>query len=127
MAITPRFLERCCGVSATPFERWLRVASLPAVITAVALVYISLLSRSGRGEPAIAIAAAVVLIGHQLATLFARLHSTRTLKTSEWRLCRGCLQSLVGLGERGACPECGRPFETVEVVSDWRRQYGERS
>ena len=52
-------------------------------------------------------------------TLRARLQSM------EGRICPGCGQSLVGLGDEGTCPECGVDFEIGKVRKRWGLVAGE--
>jgi hypothetical protein len=40
---------------------------------------------------------------------------------ANYRLCPGCLYSLVELGNEGSCPECGRAFSTTGLVAIWRK------
>lgn len=41
--------------------------------------------------------------------------SMRRAKAADYRLCPGCAYDLRDLGESGACPECGLPFQRSAV------------
>lgn len=45
----------------------------------------------------------------------------RAYAASEGRLCTGCTHNLQDLGESGACPECGRPFEIERDRRAWKQ------
>jgi hypothetical protein len=53
-----------------------------------------------------------------------RRHSARikvAVMAASGRACVGCVYDLSGMGETGACPECGRPFNIAEDRRSWAR------
>jgi len=61
-------------------------------------------------------------IGLQLV-LWRRVYRTRSRAASlDYRICPECGYSLVDLDEVGMCPECGTPYNPVELEVVWKRK-----
>ncbi len=45
----------------------------------------------------------------------------RAVMAASGRACVGCVHDLSGLGEKGACPECGRDFDIAATRRSWQR------
>lgn len=43
------------------------------------------------------------------------------VRAASGRACLGCVYDLSGMGETGACPECGRPFNIPADRRSWER------
>jgi len=57
-----------------------------------------------------------------LPTIHGTLHEAsvrRRLKAAGYRLCPRCGYDLSGLGDEGACPECGRGFLAASLAEQW--------
>ena len=55
---------------------------------------------------------------------YTRRHRARikvAVVAASGRACVGCVYDLSGMGETGACPECGRPFNIAEDRRSWAR------
>jgi len=48
------------------------------------------------------------------------LRLRRVYLASDGRICPQCGHSLLGLGEEGICPECGKEFERSDVRLQWK-------
>lgn len=48
----------------------------------------------------------------------------REVRAAHYRLCPWCEYSLVGLEERGVCPECGASFNPDRLIVEWHRRLG---
>lgn len=48
----------------------------------------------------------------------------RALVQADWSRCLYCFFDLRGLGDRGACPECGEQFTLDQTRSAWRVALG---
>ncbi len=45
----------------------------------------------------------------------------RAVRAVSGRACVGCVYDLNGMGETGACPECGQPFDIAANQRSWER------
>lgn len=50
----------------------------------------------------------------------------RRLIAADYMICPSCDYRLDGLGDQGACPECGKEFRSADVRALWRRHYPSR-
>lgn len=77
---------------------------------------------------------AVVPVGATFATTLLMVFSMKLLtrrrdlardrlyeavRQAEYRVCPRCCFDLRGHGERGTCPECGRPFDSANLRATW--------
>ena len=51
-----------------------------------------------------------------------RMHGIRrAVRAASGRACVGCVYDLSGMGDTGACPECGRRFDIAVDQRSWER------
>lgn len=55
-----------------------------------------------------------IVISRQLRRLYSELEDAGGM------LCPACGSSLLGLGDEGICPECGKPYSRPDVQKQWR-------
>jgi len=45
----------------------------------------------------------------------------RAVQAASGRACVACVYNLSGMGDTGACPECGRQFDIATTQRSWQR------
>jgi hypothetical protein len=73
----------------------------------------------GRLNLIIGVTSAVMIAGQAVA-IVNLIRLRRRLRETRGRVCLKCGFDLRGLGEAGACPECGRPFDIPADRARWR-------
>ena len=94
---------------------------LPALLLAVYLGWISIFAFASLAAPLLLLAS----IGWMLLLVGRGIHRSkrlRELRKHEYRICQACGYLLVGLPDKGTCPECGSSYDRQETIRTWRNR-----
>lgn len=107
------------------YELWVAAVFVCTVVIAVAAPFV--LRRAAPrisplwALPGIPIAVVTMTFG---AFWFSRRRAERIrrgVRAASGRACLGCVYDLSGMGDTGACPECGRRFDIAADQRSWER------